>query len=210
MNKCTELDIQEMLPDLLHGTLGADARARVEAHIASCEDCAEELQVLRTVKSAAVFIPAIDVDQVVRQIPPYREIVPAREVPARSRAVAWLVAASLAMVVAGGGSILMQQRQSAPRVVTFDGGGRAVPAPDLAKDSLGPVVVRGGVPLQSRISIEPPQAHALALATSVDGLSDNNLRQLMNDMNSFDALPASEPGPAISVDNGDGLDQGSR
>jgi anti-sigma factor RsiW len=51
MNKCTELDIQEMLPDLLHGALGADARAQVEAHIASCEDCAEELQVLRTVKS---------------------------------------------------------------------------------------------------------------------------------------------------------------
>jgi hypothetical protein len=52
--------------------------------------------------------------------------------------------------------------------------------------------------------------HALALATAVDGLSDNNLRQLMDDLNNFDALPATEPGPVISVDNGDGLDQGSR
>jgi hypothetical protein len=32
----------------------------------------------------------------------------------------------------------------------------------------------------------------------------------MNDMNSFDALPVTEPGPAISVDNSDSLDQGSR
>jgi hypothetical protein len=48
------------------------------------------------------------------------------------------------------------------------------------------------------------------MATGVDGLSDNNLRQLMNDMNSFDALPTTEPEPVISVDNGDGLDQSIR
>src|ERR1700694_4458776 len=110
MNNCTERDIQEMLPDLLHGKLGADARAQVEAHVASCAECREELEVLRTVKSAAVFIPAIDVDRVVSQIAPYRAIVPSREIPARSRAVAWLVAASLVLVVAGGGSVLLQKR----------------------------------------------------------------------------------------------------
>src|SRR6202162_2173421 len=109
MNKYTELDIKEMLPDLLHGKLDADARAQVEAHVASCESCAEELEVLRTVKSAAVFIPAIDVDRAVRQLPRYRALVPAREVPARSRAVPWLVAASLVLVVAGGGSVLLQK-----------------------------------------------------------------------------------------------------
>ena len=208
MNKYTELDIKEMLPDLLHGKLDADARAQVEAHVASCESCAEELEVLRTVKSAAVFIPAIDVDRVVRQIAPYRAIVPAREVPARSRAVAWLVAASLVLVVAGGGSVLLQQRRTEGQIrSTYDPG---IPAPEQGKDSLGPVVVRGGVPLQSRVNIEPPRTHALALAAGVDGLSDKNLRQLMNDMNSFDALPATEPGPVISVDAGDSLDQGSR
>lgn len=208
MNKYTELDIKELLPDLLHGKLDADARAQVEAHVASCESCAEELEVLRTVKSAAVFIPAIDVDRVVRQIPPYRAIVPAREVPARSRAVAWLVAASLVLVVAGGGSVLLQKRTE-QRMVTIEGH-RGLPPSEQGKDSLGPVVVRGGVPLQSRVNIEPPRTHALALAAGVDGLSDKNLRQLMNDMNSFDALPATEPGPVISVDAGDSLDQGAR
>jgi hypothetical protein len=182
----------------------------VEAHIAGCAECAEELDILRTVKSAAVFIPAIDIGRVVRQISPYRGTVPAREVPAKSRAVAWLVAASLFLVVAGGGSVLVQQRQTGRQIVTTDHGRGDLSPTDRGKDSLGPVVVRGGVPLQPRVNIEPPHAHALALAASVDALSDNNLRQLMNDMNSFDALPATEPGPAISVDNGDGLDQGSR
>jgi anti-sigma factor RsiW len=202
MNKCTEVDVQEMLPDLLHGKLDARARARVEAHVATCEDCTEDLDVLRTVKSAAVFIPAIDVDRVVRQIPPYRAIVPAAQAPARSRAVSWLVAASLAVVVLGGGSLLMiQQQPLAQRVVIKDG-----------PDQRG---VASRAPLSKRVTTVAqkapvelaPRPHALAMATGVDGLSDNNLRQLMNDMDSFDALPTTEPEPVISVDNGDGLDR---
>jgi hypothetical protein len=192
-----------MLPDLLHGKLDARARARVEAHVASCEDCAEDLEVLRTVKSAAVFIPAIDVDRVVRQIPPYRGIVPAAQVPARSRVVSWLVAASLAVVVLGGGSLLMIQQKPLPQRVV-DGPDQRGPAPRPQPTKR--VATAGQKPpvmLESR-------PHALAMATGVDGLSDNNLRQLMNDMDSFDALPTTEPEPVISVDNGDGVDQSIR
>jgi anti-sigma factor RsiW len=75
MNKCINNEIQEMLPDLLHRTLSDDTRKRVEAHVATCESCQEDLDVLRAVKTAAIFAPSIDVDRVVRQIPPYRVIV---------------------------------------------------------------------------------------------------------------------------------------
>lgn len=208
MNKFTELDIKEMLPDLLHGKLDAGARAQVEAHVASCEACTEELEILRKIKSAAVFIPAIDVDRVVRQIPPYRAIVPAREVPARSRAVAWLVAASLVVVVLGGGSLLMIQKKPTPAPVATAGNsglpGGASTQMEKPVD-VTPIVTPNGTGISAK-----PTTHALALATSVDALSDKSLRQLMNDMNSFDALPATEPGPVISVDNSDSLDQGSR
>jgi anti-sigma factor RsiW len=207
MNKRTELEIKEMLPDLLHGKLDADARAQVEAHVASCESCAEELDVLRTVKSAAVFIPAIDVDRVVRQIPPYRAIVPAAKAPARSRLVSWLVAASFVVVVLGGGSLLMiQNKPTFGPVAKVDHS--ALPggaSSQTEKPSVTPIVTPEGTSMPTK-----PTTHALALATGVDALSDNNLRQLMNDMNSFDALPATEPGPVISVDTSDSLDQGSR
>jgi predicted anti-sigma-YlaC factor YlaD len=96
-----------MLPDLLHGTLAEDEMVRVEAHVANCESCQEDLDVLRMVKSAAVFAPSIDVDRVVRQIPPYRAIVPAVEAPARTRVASWLVAATLALFIVGGGSMLV-------------------------------------------------------------------------------------------------------
>lgn len=205
MNKCMELDIQELLPDLLYRRLDAGAKARVEAHLASCGACREDLNVLRTVKAAAIFAPEIDVEGVVRQIPPYRAIVLATGSRARPRAVSWLVAASLIVVIAGGGSLLMiQQRNPVSRVAIIG-------HPDQAhRAGPGPVPsTRPAVRLAPRpVAPSEPPTHALAMATGVDGLSDNDLRQLMNDMNSFDALPATEPEPVISLGSGDNVDQG--
>jgi len=202
MNKCIDSDIQEMLPDLLHRALSDGERQRVEAHLATCESCKEDLEVLRTVKSAAVFAPAIDVNSVVRQIPPYRKIVPATERPARTRVASWLVAASLAVVVLGGGSILLQSNGS---LVSRSRGQQ--PALTIAKvpEATKPSPLE---PVPSPRIVQPtiaPHPHALALAAEADGLSDGGLVPLMNDMDGFDALPASEPDPVISVDSGDSL-----
>ena len=59
-------------------------------------------------------------------------------------------------------------------------------------------------------SAEQPVVHTLALGTGVETLSDNDLRQLMTDMDSFDALPNAEPEPVINVDSPDNSDQGTR
>jgi len=204
MNKCINSDIQEMLPDLLHRTLSDEARKRVEAHVATCESCQEDLDVLGTVKSAAIFAPSIDVDGVVRQIPPYRTIVPAIERPASARVVSWLVAASLVLVVLGGGSVLMIQSKGsqASNSTSYSQAQKPV-ATGREATKLSPpesiVVSRPDVP------VVLPHPHALALAAEADGLSDGSLVQLMNDMDGFDALPGSEPDPVISVDSGDSL-----
>ena len=178
MNKCIDTEIQEMLPDLLHQSLDGATTQRVEAHLATCESCREEMDVLRTVKSAAIFAPAIDADRIVRQIPPYRMIVPAVEQPKRTRMVSWLVAAGFALAVIGGGALVVSnQSPSAQSVAT-----------------LPPVTVS-------------PETPALALASAADlsDLSDGNLVQLMNEMDDFDALPAPEIEPVIAVDSVDSL-----
>jgi anti-sigma factor RsiW len=208
MNKCTDSNIQELLPDLLHRALSDSERRRVEAHVATCESCREDLDVLRTVKSAAVFAPTIDVDRVVRQIPPYRTILPETERPAirrpvTTRTVSWLVAASLALVALGGGSILLQSNGSLTAVqrATQRPPSQIATTPEPSKPIQAESVVNVG-------SVALPVAarpHALALAAEADGLSDGGLVQLMNDMDTFDALPASEPDPVLSVDSGDSL-----
>lgn len=210
MNRCTDSNIQELLPDLLHGTLAADARGRVESHLATCGECREELDVLRTIKTAAVFAPRIDVDRVVRQIPPYRTIVPVTERPVRTRAVSWLVAATMAIVVIGGGSLVLMK----PKVVN-DSRTVASTQPAPAPTSAESTQAKSGLPVagatrRTAVVTAPPHPRALALAANVDDLSDGDLRQLMNDMNRFDALPASEPEPVISVDSGTSLEQDLR
>lgn len=198
MNKCTDNDVRDVLPDLLHGALGADAMERAEAHLATCEECRAELQALRAVKSAAVFAPTIDVDQVVRRIPPYRTIVPAVELPARPRLVSWLVAASLAIAAVGVGSMLVtrQDATKSPTSVAATLPSTKVPPTSTPVASKTPDA--GAV---SAVAIQP-HTHALALGADVESLSDGNLVQLMNDMNRFDALPATESDPVISVDSG--------
>ena len=208
MNNCMDTEIQEMLPDLLHRTLAADTRARVEAHVASCEQCREELAVLRTVKAAAVFAPIINVDQVVRQIPPYQKIVPAVERPATTRVVSWLVAATMAIAVIGGGSLVLARRdvpnnRSAAAIADPPVSIPSPTAPEPTSTS------RSGSQSETNLPVAAPHTHALALAADVDGLSDGNLEQLMTEMAQFDALPATEADPVISVDTSYNLEQDS-
>ena len=107
MTECMDREIQDMLPDVLHGTADRSARARIEAHVAGCSPCREELAALRAVHSAQVFTPTIDVESIVRQIPPYRIITPAIDRGIRSPALKWLVAAGFALVAVGVGSVVM-------------------------------------------------------------------------------------------------------
>jgi anti-sigma factor RsiW len=202
MTKCTELEIQEMLPDLLHRSLDINGLSRVEAHLATCESCIEELKVLRMVAGAAVFAPSIDNDQIVRQIPPYRMPVQPPRVPARSRVVSWVVAASMLIVIAGGGSLLL-----APRNQT-----RVALRPSVEQSTRSAAITAppaAHLPDEQSTTVASVEQPAQVLAVGgVDGLSDGDLRQLMDDMNTFDALPAPEPEPVISIDATDTLDQG--
>jgi anti-sigma factor RsiW len=196
MNDCADRDIKELLPDVLHRTLRSDDRERVELHLATCDSCREELAVLRMVNSATVFAPAIDVGRIVRQIPPYQPIVPGVRAPARNRVTQWLVAATAALLLVGGGSLVLNRPSSGTATVATGNTG---------------VVVEPGTPAQSPVDRQRVTAttastpHTFALASDVAALSDGDLVQLMNEMDGFDALPASEPEPVIAVDNGDSL-----
>ncbi len=199
MNKCIDTEIQELLPDLLHGSLDERARQEVEMHLASCESCREDMDVIRTVNSAAVFAPSIDADRVVRQIPPYRMIVPGVEHPTSTRVVTWLVAAAMLVTIVGGGSLLFSRR--ATQIPAVDSGSTTI-----AKSAGSPPSESVSIGASKATEVSAPaHARGLALASDIQDLSDGNLVQLMNDMDRFDALPAAEPEPVISVDSGDSL-----
>jgi len=71
MNDCQNIEIREVLPELVHGTLSEVERARVQQHLDACDDCSAELAIIRAVRGSAVR-PAVNVERIVAAIPPYR------------------------------------------------------------------------------------------------------------------------------------------
>jgi len=71
MNDCQNVEIREVLPELVHGTLPAAELARVQQHLVACDDCAAELAIIRAVLGSAA-VPALNVERIAAAIPPYR------------------------------------------------------------------------------------------------------------------------------------------
>lgn len=117
MTDCPNGDIRDLLPDLLHGRLGAAERAVVEAHLRECEDCRDELELLRSMRSALRRAPAVNVDRIVAEIPPY--CAPVRQRPARTWS-GWRIAAAVTLLAAGGSSVVVARNRdrTPPHVAT--------------------------------------------------------------------------------------------
>lgn len=99
MSECLSIEIREQLPEFLHGRLDAIARAAVESHLISCDDCRSELATLRAVREAFTRVaPMIDTATIVRALPKAR---PRRS----SRHWMMRVAAVISFISVGGLSI---------------------------------------------------------------------------------------------------------
>ena len=68
MTDCSNGLMRDLLPDLVHGTLSAGEHERVAAHVASCPDCAAEVELIRAAHRAFPA-PAVDVSRVVAALP---------------------------------------------------------------------------------------------------------------------------------------------
>jgi anti-sigma factor RsiW len=125
MSDCPNVVMREHLPDLVNDRLAADARAKVEAHVASCAECRAELDLLRQVRAAAPS-PRIDTARIAARIAPYRRpsalVLAARSWPVRA-------AAAIILVV---GTTTIFQRDSATGPDTM----LAIASPELAVGAL--------------------------------------------------------------------------
>src|SRR5215208_6910575 len=69
MNDCLNAEMRDVLPDLIHDNLEPAKLAEIEAHIASCDACAAELELLRTVVASTPLPPAMNVQRIVAALP---------------------------------------------------------------------------------------------------------------------------------------------
>jgi len=111
--------VQQLLPWHVNGTLAADETARVEAHLAECEDCRHDLACERELAREVALLP-LDIDEgwqaLAMRLPDARASDAARRVPlfSRSGPVGWAVGGALAASVVLSVAIVGLQRPAAP------------------------------------------------------------------------------------------------
>lgn len=196
MNDCTNAEIRDALPDLIHGKLGAVDNATVLAHVASCEACAAELAVLREVRASAAFAPSIDVAKVVSALPLRASVnvVPGRWSTDRFVRPALAIAAAAAILLTG--------------VLLFSSGEVQVADSRLGQP-VAPAAVVAEVPVPEADNADPAtaeprpaptsEAAALSLVAGVQELTDAELETLIAELDGIDSVPSEEPLPLSPV-----------
>lgn len=113
MRDCSNGEVRDRLPELMHNRLSGEALVIVRAHVADCADCRAELALLEQLRAAAVA-PRIDASRVVAGLPRYRAVPAWR----RMAGSAQLRAAAAVLLLIGGYTVLRNapQRPAQPVV----------------------------------------------------------------------------------------------
>lgn len=172
MIDCPDVEIRELLPEYLNGTLAPARRAEVEAHLAGCAECSAELETIRMVREVFQPAPAINVQKVVAAIPSRRATMrPGRSWVARH---AMQIAAAVSFVAVGGMSLAV-----ARSFFTGEAGVTADSITTLADAATDvPVIGFGG---------------------GLSDLEEDDLESLLNALESIEALPSADPSAAALV-----------
>jgi anti-sigma factor RsiW len=221
MSDCSNPGIQDLLPDLIHGRLDAVSAARVETHVATCDECARSLAMLRSVRDAlhagTRAIPAAHVAAIVARLPrPSAAATSSSDVidlsserEARRRPMGhggrWRLAAAIGVIAIGGMSVTIAQRGllGIPGRAPDTAVQIAAVANSTASESQIPAT--RGVPDTASVAISDA-APASSTRTSpsqlttpvgeLDDLSERELQGLLDGLDRWDGATAVEPPPA--------------
>lgn len=168
MSDCPNVEIRELLPEYLNGTLSARRRAEIEGHLTSCGDCAGELALLRLVREAYADTTPVNVRAIVSALP-RRASRPARRSWRTSHA--FQIAAAVSFITLGGISLAVARS-------FFNGNPTAATVDTMIAANT------------TAVSTDMP---AISFAGGVSDLGDEDLEALLSALESIEALPVTEP-----------------
>jgi hypothetical protein len=195
MSDCPNGDVRDLLPDYLHDRLTLADRREVDAHLATCAACRDELALLRDLRGTLRRAPAVDVDAIAAAIPAYRTPAPRRV------ASGWRVAAAVVAIAVGGTSVVLLQRVASPsrspaprQVADVPAAGEAVASvPTEAAPPASDELANAGQSAESLPEPIQPLERELAVAgAAINELSDGELASLVADLETLDAVPSTE------------------
>ncbi len=176
MRDMTRDEVQDLLPELLHGRLSADETAGLERAVAADPDLADELALLRAVHASS-RAPAIDTARIVAALPtptgitartPVVDELALRRETKRPMISTRFARAAALLVVVGGGTMVSIWSGRSPAITPV--------TQPVAAESL----VVGATAMQ------------LGLGASTDELTVEQLRALEADIRALDGIPSAE------------------
>jgi hypothetical protein len=194
MAECVNTEMREQLPELASSALAPADSARVEAHVATCAACTEELEILRAVRATQIPVPFMNVARIVRALPPapvpVREDLPwYRRASLQMAAALLLVAGGLVSVRQAGNRIEAPSAKVAATAPTGSVEGQAVETHSVASPASAVAAPREA---QGTVAAAPP-ATDIALVAGLDEMTTAELTALLQDVDGLSAVPVAEP-----------------
>jgi len=188
MTRCANPTTKDLLPDLIHDRLSVAWRTEVEAHLSTCAECRSELTILRHVVAVAAA-PRIDVARIASALPHYR----ARSPWQRAVHSTQLRIAAAIVVLAGSAALVatMMNRDVRPTRVAGQ-----IPERVDSATRVKPVTTGMAVGATTTAPSKPRDrnrtATELALGETLHDLSDTQLRALLNELGTLEAVTPTE------------------
>ena len=190
MHDCLDGEMRDLLPEYANGVLIAEMHGRVSAHVARCEDCAAEVELIRSI-SAAYSTPKVDLARIIASLPsPTRQ---GNRGGSRFRAQQWRIAAGIAMIAIGGISVavLRSTMHSASTAI-------AVPAPVAVQTPVASTSPAVQPSTPTELAQRTPQSTPVAMGElsfggGLSDLSDAQLKSLLREIDTLDGAPSTEP-----------------
>jgi hypothetical protein len=233
MNDCSNAEIRDKLPDLLHDQLDMSARAVVVAHVATCVDCRDELQLLRDLLGMIEMgTPSVDLGRIVSALPkPPVQVRAVDRTPAVARPAAgitaitplasrrrvwadWRVAAAVTLLVAGGSSAVLLNREAAgvsgtsistptvavspgvPTSIARSGNAGSASGASSAPDTMVAASSASDVTGQATVATADDHANAdLGNDSRLGDLTESQLQKLLTEIDKLPAVPVTDPEP---------------
>lgn len=219
MTDCPNAEIRDLLPDYLHEQLSSSEQATVDAHLAVCRACADELALLKAVLAVRPIRTA-NVSAIVRALP---TAIPAAAVEAASnsgrdavgagvRSIAsapsvrtrrfgmreWRAIAAVALVAVGGMSVIVAKRgvMAVADVPPMNDSAAATQVGALGATT--PAVAQVAESAAGGTAATPSKAPALSVGELSD-YSDAELESVIQRLDKWDGAAAAEPLPGVPL-----------
>lgn len=224
MTECRDDAMREQLPDLDAGTLAPEVQSRLLAHVAACAACAEELVLIRAVRTARPMPAPVDVQAIVSRLPkpdavPQGEpgVIPFRGIgrtgmppsvasaPSRRRrhsVGAWQLAAVLGIMVVGAGSVIIARSGNVDATFTVPD---SVSVPSVPSTPSVPMVAERSdtlglikVPSPTPIAAEASRATVAVSFGDLGDYTEEELERVLARLEQWDGATSTESMPSAS------------